>query len=164
MITGYRIAFIPDALSYDEQVTRFGLSLRQRFRWCRGMVECARGYTKRLLSRECKNRRIGFDFAMIFIISHTSPVAMLLTVLSVPFQPPLMLLLTGAGLVLGYLGMAVAGGVLWVIGGYPAKKMLPTALMFPVFTVSWMPLQFLALLKPCRSWEAIPHSGQTLRT
>lgn len=160
IMAGYRIAFIPEALSYDEQVARFGLSMRQRFRWCRGMVEAARGYTKQLLSRECKNRRAGFDFAVMFIISHTAPLAMIFSLLSLPFQPRLMLAITGAGLILGALGMMLAAAFLWLLGGYPAGKMLPTVVTFPIFMVSWMPLYVLALLRPCRQWEAIPHNGQ----
>ena len=156
---GVRIAWVYEALSYDEQVTDFKLSLIQRVRWCRGMVMTARRYTKDLLRRDCPNRKVALDFAMVLILSHTAPLSMLLSILSLPFQNRLMLLMTLGSLALSIVGMIFLAILLCILGGYSVRRMLPTILLYPLYTASWFPLQLAALFLPIRSWKPIPHQG-----
>lgn len=157
---GYRVAWVPEALSYDEQVASFRVSLRQRRRWCRGMVQAARLMTPSMFSRSCPRRGMARDFGMLFVISHTAPLATILALISLPFQSPLMLAMGGAGLVLSYAGLALVGLALCALGGYPISRMGATVAMFPIFMASWVPLQVMALFVPVRRWSAIEHSGQ----
>lgn len=157
---GHRVAWVPEALSYDEQVSRFGVSLKQRLRWCCGMVRVARNETKKLLRPGCPKPGMARDLAMLFIISHTQPIATILMLLSLPFQKPLMLALTAAGIVLAFFGMQLLAVALCWMGGYPVKKMGPTIAMFPVFMASFIPIQIYALFEPVRKWETIEHTGQ----
>lgn len=157
---GYRVAWVPDALSYDEQVEDFGISLRQRHRWCYGMVQCARRMVRSMFSKACPKRGMARDIGMLFIISHTAPLGFLVWILSMPFMPKALLLMTLAGFVLGYFGMVIAGVFFCRYGGYPVKKMWKAIWMFPIFMASWAPLQLLAIFVPVKSWSAIKHSGQ----
>jgi len=157
---GFRVAWVPEALSYDEQVTSFRVSLRQRYRWCSGMVQSARVLGRSMFSRSCPRRGMARDFGMLFIISHTAPLAMLPMLLSLPFQPPLMLALSAACIPLGYLGFILLALILCRLGGYPIRRMLPAILLFPIFMISWIPLQLLAVIRPVRTWEQIRHTGQ----
>lgn len=157
---GYRVAWVHDALSYDEQVTRFGVSMRQRYRWCSGMVQAARLMTKDMFSARCPKKGMARDFGMLFIISHTAPLAMLVTLIAMPFQPPLVLALSGASLILSYIGMVALALLLCLLGGYPVGRMGATVAMFPLFMASWMPLQLISLFVPVRQWSAIDHNGQ----
>lgn len=157
---GYRVAWVPEALSYDEQVASFRVSLRQRRRWCRGMVQAARLMTPSMFSRSCPRRGMARDFGMLFVISHTAPLATILALISLPFQSPLMLAMGGAGLVLSYAGLALVGLALCALGGYPIGRMGATVALFPIFMASWVPLQVMALFVPVRRWSAIEHSGQ----
>ena len=157
---GYRVAFVYDALSYDEQVADFGVSLRQRHRWCYGMIQCARLMTRSMFSRACPKRGMARDFGMLFIISHTAPLGGILGFISMFFQPRWMLVCCGAGLVLACVGMMLLAVFLCWYGGYPIRRMLPVILGFPIFMGSWIPLQILALFVPVRSWAEIKHKGQ----
>ncbi len=157
---GYRVAWVPEALSYDEQVERFGVSLRQRRRWCAGMVQAARRMTADMFRPSCPRRGMARDFGMLFVISHTAPLATIVMALLLPFQSPLMWLLSGAGLLLSYAGLALVALLLCVLGGYPVARMGATVAMFPIFMASWVPLQVMALFVPVRRWSAIEHSGQ----
>lgn len=157
---GYRVAFIYDALSYDEQVSSFGLSLKQRHRWCYGMVQCARTMIGSMFSRRCPKKGMARDFGMTFVLSHTAPLAMLFMLAMLPFQPAPMLWLTLAGTLLSIPAMMLLGVALCLLGGYPIRKMIPSILMFPLFLFSFAPLQLLAVFVPVRSWEPIPHTGQ----
>lgn len=157
---GYRVAWVHDALSYDEQVEDFIVSLRQRHRWCYGMVQCARSMTRSMFSKECPKRGMAWDFGMLFIISHTAPTGFLLMLLSMPFQPKIMWLMMAACLVLAYFAMVGVAIFLCWYGGYPVRRMWKTIWMFPIFMASWGPLQLLALIVPVKSWSVIQHSGQ----
>lgn len=157
---GYRVAWVYEALSYDEQVASFLTSLRQRRRWCYGMVQSARLLCRSMFSRSCPKKGMARDFGMLFIISHTAPLAALLMLLSLPFQTPAMLAFCLASLILGYVGMVLAALLLCVLGGYPISKMGATVAMFPIFMVSWTPLQIMALFIPVRQWSPIRHNGQ----
>lgn len=157
---GYRVAFVPEAMSYDEQVARFGVSLRQRRRWCYGMVQAARRMTLSMFRRSCPRKGMARDFGMLFIISHTAPLAGLLGLALLPMQLPVMWALCGAGLALAWIAMSLLAILLCRIGGYPVRRMRGAILMFPLFMASWMPLQILALFVPVRSWSEIKHHGQ----
>lgn len=157
---GYRVAFVYDAMSYDEQVADFGVSLRQRHRWCYGMIQCARMMTKSMFSRSCPKKGMARDFGMLFIISHTAPLAGVLGCISMLFQPQWMLPLMGFGVILAILAMMLLAVFLCWYGGYPVKKMLPTILGFPLFMFSWAPIQILSLFIPVKTWSEIKHTGQ----
>lgn len=157
---GHRVAWVYEAMSYDEQVARFGVSLRQRLRWCSGMIRVARNETKHLLSKNCPKRKMAIDLAMLFIVSHTSPIAFALMLLSLPFVEPVMLLLMAGGMVLACIGMMLLAAVLCYAGGYGIKGMGKTILLFPIFMASFIPLQFYALFEPVRKWEVVEHNGQ----
>ena len=51
------------------------------------------------------------------------------------------------------------GELLCILGGYSVRRMLPTILLYPLYTASWFPLQLAALFLPIRSWKPIPHQG-----
>ena len=96
---------------------------------------------------------------MVLILSHTAPLSMLLSILSLPFQNRLMLLMTLGSLALSIVGMIFLAILLCILGGYSVRRMLPTILLYPLYTASWFPLQLAALFLPIRSWKPIPHQG-----
>ena len=159
-LLGHRVAFVYDALSYDEQVSGFRVSLRQRHRWCYGMIQCARRLTKTMFSRRCPKKGMARDFGILFIISHTAPVAGLLGLAAMFFQPAWMLPMMALGALAAIAGMMLLAVFLCFCGGYPVRDMLPAIIGFPVFMASWMPLQLIALIVPVRTWSEIRHTGQ----
>ncbi len=157
---GDRVAFIPEALSYDEQVPSFRVSLRQRHRWCYGMIQSARLMTKSMFSRNCPKKGMARDFGALFIVSHTAPLAGLFGLAAMFFQPPRMLALMAAAVPLIIIAMWLLALFLCRCGGYPIKPMLPAILLFPLFMASWAPLQLYALFVPVKTWTEIRHNGQ----
>lgn len=53
-INGIKIAFNENAITYDEQVTDFKSSLKQRKRWSFGTIQCLKNYTGSLIKKELK--------------------------------------------------------------------------------------------------------------
>jgi len=159
---GHRVAWVPEAMSYDEQVTKFGVSLRQRLRWCSGMVRVARNETKHLLKKSCPDRRMAVDLAILFVVSHTTPLGFALMLVSLPFMAWWAQLMTAAGVVLAFVGMMLLAVLLCFVGGYPLRGMGKTIVMFPIFMASFIPLQFYALFEPVKKWEEVVHTGQTI--
>ena len=157
---GYRVAFVQDALSYDEQVTGFATSLRQRRRWCYGMIQAARQMTLSMFSRDCPRKGMARDFGIVFILSHTAPLTTILSLILMPMQPVAMRAIALAGLLLSIVGIQLLGILLCKLGGYSVKDMKGAILLHPLFMVSWVPLQILALFLPVREWSPIVHNGQ----
>lgn len=76
-INGIKIAFNENAITYDEQVTDFKSSLKQRKRWSFGAIQCLKNYTGSLIKEGIKNKRfecfdvIIFYFGIIFHVLFT---------------------------------------------------------------------------------------------
>ena len=100
------------------------------------------------------------DFGILFILSHTAPVAGLIGLAAMFFQPAWMLPMMALGALAAIVGLMLLAVFLCFYGGYPVKDMLPTIIGFPVFMASWMPLQLVALIVPVKTWSEIKHTGQ----
>ena len=76
-INGVKIAFNEEAITYDEQVTDFTTSFKQRKRWSFGTIQCLKNYTKELIKSGFKDRRfecfdvILFYFGIVFHVIFT---------------------------------------------------------------------------------------------
>lgn len=160
---GVRVAWVYEALSYDEQVTGFLTSLRQRLRWCSGMVEAAHYRLPSLLKRDVPKRGIALDFAMTFILAHTQPLATVLMLLALPWYPGWMFATMACSAGLSAIGIMLVSALMCKLGGYPIRKMKKAILLSPIFMVSWVPLQILALVKPVKRWSPIVHTGQEIK-
>ena len=160
---GVRVAWVYEALSYDEQVTGFWTSMRQRLRWCSGMVEAAHYRLPSLLKRDVPKRGVALDFAITFILAHTQPIAAVLMVLALPWYPGWMFLTMACSAGLSAIGIMLFSMLMCKLGGYPIGKMKLAILLSPIFMASWAPLQILALVKPVKRWSPIAHTGQEIK-
>lgn len=163
---GERVWWVGDAVTYDEQPTSFAVSLKQRRRWCSGIMQVAKLRFPALLAalrQESGGRWLIVDF--LFFLA--APFAQALSVL-----PPVLLLLS-AGM---EGGTAALWQMLWVVPVYYAVPMLLAAalvlwqrgldwrmgkaiLLYPVFMASWIPLQIVSLCRETKHWEEIRHTG-----
>ena len=160
---GYRVAWLPEAVSYDEQVAVFSTSLRQRRRWCRGTVEAARLMFFSMFSGDCPKKAMARDFGMLFLLSHTAPLAAILTVISLPFQPRAALLVSVVSAALSSVGIWLLAALMCRLSGFSLRRMWKTILLNPIFMISWVPLQVMALFLPVKQWSPIRHNGQSLQ-
>ena len=161
---GYRVSWVPEAVNYDEEPTDFLLSLRQRKRWCSGIMQVAKRKTAGLWRGSAPEPMLRWDMTMFLLAPFAQAVSALLMVCGLTSGVVtgdltyLTLALCGAGLyVLG--GMALAA-VLALLGGYGLRGMAGTIVLFPVFMASWMPLQVISLFRDTKNWKAIAHQGR----
>ena len=161
---GVRVHFVPGALTYDEAPERFAVSLRQRRRWCSGIMDVA----------VCRSG------ALCAALRGSAPLRALdsLLVVNTPFLQtatvlPLMLGVCSAlvqgtaaafaltallSFAVSTLGMMAFAALLAMLGGYRDRRILRTVAGFPLFMAAWLPLQLLSLVSRTRSWQPIAHT------
>ena len=161
---GYRVCWVPDALNYDEEPNSFRLSLRQRKRWCSGVMQVAKQEVGRLWRTGVPRPALRWDITMFLLAPFTQAASGLLLLLGI-----LVGVLTGdaTGLVVALcsLGLYCVGGMalgvlLCLLGGYGLQGMTKTIVLFPVFMASWLPLQVISLFRDTKQWYAVAHNGQ----
>ena len=161
---GVRVYFVPNALTYDEAPNDFEVSLRQRRRWCSGIMDAA----------------VKMDAALAAALRGSAPLRALdsLLIVNAPFLQALMLLpltltlisalmggtlpslvLSGAlSLAASTLGLMAFAALLAVLGGYRDRRIIRTIMGFPLFMAAWLPIQIVSLVSRTRSWQPIVHS------
>lgn len=160
---GIRIHYIPDAVTYDEAPTSLTVSLRQRRRWCSGVMTVAEQRIESLLPVLGKKGGLrAFDMLVFLVAPFTQALSWLPLVtamLAAALDGDLygFALTAGGGLVLGWVGLTLFGAVLAKLGGY-GTKVVKSVLTFPVFMASWLPLQILSLIRRTREWKIIDHT------
>ena len=63
-LRGEKIGYCPDAITYDEQPTRFSTSWNQRLRWTRGYLQILHRYGGRLIGKMFRGSFTCFDMFM----------------------------------------------------------------------------------------------------
>lgn len=161
---GYRVTWVHDAVNYDEEPTSFMLSLRQRKRWCSGVMQVAKVRLGRLWRQSCPKPMLRWDMTMFLLAPFSRAISALLLCSGV-----LAGLLTGnvaavlaslGGLVLSWCGFLALGAALCLAGGYGLKGMGPAIALYPIFMASWMPLQVISLFKDTKQWHVVAHHGR----
>jgi len=161
---GERVWWVPEAVNYDEEPTAFFISLRQRRRWCSGVMQVGRRELKNLWASGACGGVLRWDMTMFLLAAFSQAISGLLMIAGLMWSactggwqwvPSL-----AAVLILGWLGGMLLALVLAVSGGYPIGEMGDTVLLFPLFMASWLPLQVLSLFKDTRKWTAVAHTGE----
>lgn len=161
---GYRVEWVPEAVNYDEEPTSFLVSLRQRKRWCSGIMQVAKQEMVPLWRKDCPRPMLRWDSTMFLTAPFAQAVSGILLVSSL-----LAAILTGdllsLGVALGGCGLSLLGGMalavfLCLSGGYGLRGMGGAVLLFPVFMASWLPLQVVSLFKDTKKWSPIAHGVQ----
>lgn len=161
---GIRVSWVPDAVNYDEEPTSFRVSLRQRYRWCSGVMQVAKQNVGKLWRSGVPRPMLRWDMTMFMLAPFTQAVSGLLLAASVAAG-----ILNGSaaaaiaalcGLGLYCVGGMALGVVLCVLGGYALQGMTKSILFFPVFMASWLPLQIVSLFRDNTQWRQVTHQGQ----
>jgi len=160
---GVRVHYVPDAVTYDEAPVDFITSLRQRRRWCSGVMDVTAGRIKSLFSALGGGEGMrAFDMLMFLIAPYTqalSPLPLVLFGLGAALNGGLRnFALLAVGGVLGlWIGLTLFGLLLAKLGGY-GGEIAKSVLTFPLFMVSWLPLQILSLVRRTHEWKIIGHA------
>lgn len=157
---GYRVHWVSGALTYDEAPNSFLLSLRQRKRWCSGVMQVARQELRHLWRDRSPRPMLRWDMTMFLLAPFAQAASGLLLVLNLALLGEGYLTAFLCLLPASWLGMALLGAALCLLGGYGLRGMTPAVLLFPVFMASWLPLQVVSLFKDTKQWHAVAHTGR----
>ncbi len=170
---GKTIVPVSGAVYYDEQPTSFAVSLRQRFRWTVGCVQCVK-YCLPDAVRALRRGRAGggpsrlaaLDVILYLLLIPAVAASLLsgfFSLLGFLFSPPSAIAADAAFLslpVLSWLGLT-AGALLTLLRDrQPLRPMRTAVLLFPVFVLSMSAMALIAVLHPKTAWKPIAHRGQ----
>ena len=161
---GVRVCFVPGALTYDEAPNDFAVSLRQRRRWCSGIMDVAVRMDAPLVSALRGSAPLRALDALLIVnapfLQALTLLPLTLTILSSLVQGTAgTLALTGAvSLTLSTLGLMALAALLAYLGGYRDRCIVRTVAGFPLFMAAWLPLQLVSLVSRTRSWQPIAHT------
>ena len=175
-MAGYRLAWINDAITYDEQPTSFVDSFRQRRRWFGGSFQCLLRYAGQLFSLAFKRRdTFCLDMLMLFVGTAMQLLGVIpgvLTAIALLFQ-----LLGGQigllSVVEGLLGAAAASYVALALFALAVcaleRKIRPGIekgiLMFPIFMFTWLFANLSVFFAGVPSkWKQIRHGAKRAKT
>lgn len=159
-VQGERIAFCEGAVTYDEDPESFAVSLTQRRRWMSGIMQVAQlkmGALFRGLRTD--GAALCFDCAMQLgcgFVQALAPVGFALGFIAAPGQA---LAALPAALACAYLGCAGTAVLALTLERRLCRGVIKGIVMYPLFMLSFVPLQTLALIKKTTVWKPIAHTG-----
>ncbi len=166
VILGERIAWVPDAIAYDEEPNSFAVSIRQRQRWISGLMQVAGMKLKKVISTKHGKKRLRLDGAMILLspfVQGVSAFVIPATYLSdisnittaTAFGDFAVNLLLNIGLL--YAGATAAALVIALFSKRYDWRIAKGILMYGVFMFSWIPISVVSLFRKEKTWEHISH-------
>ena len=166
-LNGEIVAFVENAITYDEQPVDFGVSWKQIKRWSVGIIQCMRIYNLKLWKNFLKTGSLAsFGMSMNFI----SPIMQVLClvefivlILFRIFNIPLYDIFSrmySSGMF--FMFLAYFSGVIMSIfvikyNKRKAKKVISAIVLFALFILTWVPINFICLFKKDMVWEEIKH-------
>ena len=165
-INNEKIGFATDAITYDEQTNSFDVSWKQRKRWSFGTMECLREYFHTLLKKGIKERNFEcFDVGLFYlsVISHVVfnllPIFLLINIIihfdSLTFDNMLYKIIF---IVISYLFGVVVRIILLKRYNKSFKDNIGGVLLFDLFVISWLPINFICLFIKSCNWDSIKHN------
>ena len=164
-INGVKIAFNEDAITYDEQVADFKNSLKQRKRWSFGATQCLKNYTGSLLKEGIKNKRfecfdvILFYFGIIFHVLFTiiSLIGIIYNVVYLDNFNSTDVIIYFSIFLVNYFAGTIFRMIVIKKCNKSIRENIWGILLFDLFVLSWLPVNFICLfIKEC-NWDHIKH-------
>ena len=167
-LRGERIAFVEEAITYDEYPTLFGVSWKQRKRWSAGMLECMRRYSFKLFKEYRKTKNLScLDMGLVYLGPLWLVIGFVGTLMLMVFHIlgiqlyDLFSYFFAFGIwffILSYfLGIGLELFILWYKDKKPST-VVSGILLFPVFFMTWIPINIVCLIKKHTKWEEIRHN------
>ena len=161
-LKGEKAVFAEKAVTYDEQPTKFSTTLIQRKRWVSGIMQVFIFKLKDILKGIFKFNinavdifmQLGFTYLQAFL-------PFLLIFACVLYKQAyiedfLSLILTG------YVSAGLIGILVLIIEKRIAlkKNIILGIIIYPIFVVTFIPLQTISLFKKTKVWREIEHKGE----
>lgn len=158
-INNEEIAFVREAITYDEQITTLKESFKQRMRWSIGTNQCLLNYALNLIQGGIRGKLSCID-ALIFLMAPTLQI-----VSSIAFALHLVLTIiygisydTFTSLLCCYLTSVALSIFVVKSNNKKIKYYIKGILTFPLFILTWIPINIIALWKRNYKWEKIEHN------
>ena len=166
-LRGIQVAFVEDAITYDEHPQSFWTSWRQRKRWTSGCLACLKVYGGKLFKTFLKKGNIAsFDMVMMYSAPLMVVLGFLLAIVLFLFH------VFGVEL-FDFFSYLYASGLLFFIVFYIAnvalnifvvkynhksvRNIMGGVLLFTLFIATWIPINIICLFKKTETWEPIKH-------
>ena len=161
-LKGEKIYYAEDAITYDEYPTNFNQSWKQRKRWSKGNLECFKIYFTKLLSSFFKTGSISkLDMACNFCgaLSHVIVYSNLFVFRTANFiaQNPL-IEQDYLSWILGGLIQIILPLITVIYLGKSIKKVWKGIILFPIFILTWLPINVICIVTKDVKWEQIKHN------
>lgn len=160
-----KIDFVEKAVTYDEQASDFKISWIQRKRWSKGCLQCYRNYFKSLIKKS--NKPSCLDMLLIYF----APILQILSLFIVLIDLVSMynngiIQNISMNTIIFSISFAVILYLLQVIVSLYSiyyfkrdiKKYISGVFLFPVFLITWLPINIVVLFRKNIKWEHIEHS------
>ena len=170
-IRGIKIAYVEEAITYDEQPIDFKTSWHQRKRWSFGMIQCGRLYRGKLIREFFRSGELScIDKFMFTLGPFMQVLSFLLNVVVTVFKyagvelHPLYIRFFSLGFV-GFTVAYVIGALInaFVIAFYRRNifKTMHGILLFGVFIATWIPINILCMFKKNEKWTPVKHISKS---
>lgn len=163
---GEKVAFVPGAITYDEEPLTFRESIMQRRRWMSGVMSVGRLKTRDLLRGITNGAGGKFAFDALVQLSFTCVKAWIIPFFLLwTYADPLAVLSRLAAMAICfYISTFLAGGAALLFEGRLTRYTGRALFAYPAFIFSFFPLQTLSLFCPNRTWKPIRHTGVRLHS
>lgn len=169
VLAGERVAYVPRAVTYDEQPLTWEQSLTQRRRWSSGTLQVAQRYLPALNEAQSRRPRLSlFDFEATLLLPAYQLAALAglaCTALSAALggRTPLQALLLGLAGALGNLAWAAltataAAGLVITLEGKWDRRLWKGLAAYWLFLLTWLPITACSFWKKTTVWEEIRHT------
>ena len=169
VLAGERVAYVPRAITYDEQPLTWEQSFTQRRRWSSGTLQVAQRYLPALNEAQSRRPRLSlFDFEATLLLPAYQLAALAglaCTALSAALggRTLLQALLLGLAGTLGNLAWAaltatVAAGLVITLEGKWNRRLWKGLATYWLFLLTWLPITACSFWKKTTVWEEIRHT------
>lgn len=169
VLAGERVAYVPRAITYDEQPLTWEQSFTQRRRWSSGTLQVAQRYLPALNEAQSRRPRLSlFDFEATLLLPAyqlAALVGLACTALSAALggRTLLQALLLGLAGALGNLAWAaltatVAAGLVITLEGKWNRRLWKGLAAYWLFLLTWLPITACSFWKKTTVWEEIRHT------
>ncbi|MEY8318812.1 glycosyltransferase family 2 protein [Oscillospiraceae bacterium 50-58] len=169
ILAGEQVAYVPKAVTYDEQPLTWEQSFTQRRRWTSGTLQVAQRCLPALNeSQACQPRLTLFDFETTLLLPAYQLAALaglLCTALAAALrgQTPLQALVLGLAGAAGNIAWAAfsataAASVVITIEGKWDRRLWKGLCTYWLFLLTWLPITAVSFWKKTTVWEEIRHT------
>lgn len=163
---GKKILPAKKAVFYDEQPAKVGVSVKQRFRWMIGGMQCIPLYLSKIVRKIRGGDRKAFDLLWYLFFIPATGLAIPLNVATVAmlFLNPVLQPFSVAAVI----GMAIVNWGAAMLTAFLTLKlekrkirpMLRAICLYPLFMLSMMVIALAAIFNPRTEWVPIEHSSE----